>query len=69
MLTFLLMILTFSINYHEMQRKPTAVKKKVAISKTAAPPSKKTSATTSLSNAESEKKKVSATLPPTRFLL
>ncbi|KAH0893551.1 hypothetical protein HID58_055980 [Brassica napus] len=40
-----------------MHRKPTAVKKKDPISKTAAPPSKKTSATTSLSNAESEKKK------------
>ncbi|KAG2292451.1 hypothetical protein Bca52824_039120 [Brassica carinata] len=40
-----------------MHRKPTAVKKKDHISKTAAPPSKKTSATTSLSNAESEKKK------------
>lgn len=69
MLTFLLMILTFSIDYQGMQRKPTAVKKKDHISKTAAPPSKKTSATTSLSNAESEKKKVSATLPPARFLL
>nr|VDC97632.1 unnamed protein product [Brassica oleracea] len=40
-----------------MHRKPIAVKKKDPISKTAAPPSKKTSATTSLSNAESEKKK------------
>ncbi|KAF2610329.1 hypothetical protein F2Q70_00012566 [Brassica cretica] len=40
-----------------MQRKPTAMKKKDPISKTAALPSKKTSATTSLSNAESEKKK------------
>ncbi|WZZ45679.1 hypothetical protein YC2023_041938 [Brassica napus] len=40
-----------------MQRKPTAVKKKYPISKTAAPPSKKTFATISLSNTESEKKK------------
>ncbi|XP_013624902.1 PREDICTED: uncharacterized protein LOC106331108 [Brassica oleracea var. oleracea] len=40
-----------------MQRKPTSVKKKDPISKTTAPPSKKASATTSLSNAESEKKK------------
>ena len=63
------MILTFSIDYEGMHRKPTAVKKKDHISKTAAPPSKKTSATTSLSNAESEKKKVGATLPPARFLL
>ncbi|WZZ64456.1 hypothetical protein YC2023_075826 [Brassica napus] len=45
------------MNPEYKKRKPTAVKKKVAISKTAAPPSKKTSATTSLSNAESEKKK------------
>ena len=69
MLTFLLMILTFSIDYEGMHRKPIAVKKKDPISKTAAPPSKKTSATTTQSNAESEKKKVSGTIPPARFLL
>ena len=63
------MILTFSIDYQGMQRKPTSVKKKDPISKTDSPPSKKTFATTTLSNAESEKKKVSATLPPARFLL
>ncbi|KAF3523549.1 hypothetical protein F2Q69_00046909 [Brassica cretica] len=49
-----------------MQRKPRAVKKKDPISKTAAPPSKKTSATTSLSNAESEKKKVDDYLNTTK---
>ncbi|WZZ68658.1 hypothetical protein YC2023_080028 [Brassica napus] len=42
-----------------MQRKPTSVKKKDPISKTDSPPSKKTFATTTLSNAESEKKKQS----------
>ncbi|KAF2594784.1 hypothetical protein F2Q70_00045224 [Brassica cretica] len=41
-----------------MQRKPTSVKKKDPISKTDSPPSKKTFATTTLSNAESEKKKL-----------
>uniref|UniRef100_A0A0D3CZP1 Uncharacterized protein n=1 Tax=Brassica oleracea var. oleracea TaxID=109376 RepID=A0A0D3CZP1_BRAOL len=40
-----------------MQRKPTSVKKKDPISKTDSPPSKKNFATTTLSNAESEKKK------------
>lgn len=44
------------------------MKKKDAISKTAAP-SKKNSATTTQSNAESENKKVSAALPPAHLLL
>ncbi|XP_013589644.1 PREDICTED: uncharacterized protein LOC106298096 [Brassica oleracea var. oleracea] len=43
-----------------MQRKPTSVKKKDPISKTDSPPSKKNFATTTLSNAESEKKKQSS---------
>ncbi|KAF3572489.1 hypothetical protein F2Q69_00062223 [Brassica cretica] len=66
----LLMKMAWEMMYPEYKkRKPTTVKKKDPISKIATPPGKKTSTTTSLSNAESEKKKVSDTLPPARFLL
>ncbi|KAG2291759.1 hypothetical protein Bca52824_038428 [Brassica carinata] len=54
----LLMKMAWEMMNPEYKKETYSSEKKDPISKTTAPPSKKTSATTSLSNAESEKKKV-----------
>ncbi|WZZ55653.1 hypothetical protein YC2023_055760 [Brassica napus] len=53
----LLMKMAWEMMYHEYAEETYNSEKERSYSKTVAPPGKKTSATTSLSNAESEKKK------------